>query len=110
MTPDRFRHIRKTEAWRWSMLALGIVLLIAAPFIGMLPGPGGVFVFAAAMALILGNSAWARRRYVHAKKRWPKIGHYSDLSLRRRSARRRHARRRASAGADEASPAQEAKD
>lgn len=91
-----FHHrIRKTEAWRWAMLGVGALLLLATPLVGMLPGPGGVFVFAAGMALILGNSAWARRRYVHAKKRWPKLGHYSDLSLRRPSARRRHARRRA---------------
>jgi hypothetical protein len=96
MTRARFhRRIRKTEAWRLAMLVLGIVLLLATPFVAMLPGPGGIFVFAAGLALILGNSAWARRRYVHAKRRWPRLGHFSDLSLRRRSARRRQARRQA---------------
>ncbi len=57
------------------MLGLGVVLLVVTPLVGMLPGPGGVFVFAAGAALILRNSAWARRRYVWAKKRWPKLGH-----------------------------------
>jgi len=62
--------------------------------VGALPGPGGIFVFAAGAALLLRNSAWVRRRYVWAKKRWPKLGHYSDMSLRRRSHRQRQARRR----------------
>jgi hypothetical protein len=92
MTPARFNRIRKTETWRRAMLALGAVLLLATIPVGMLPGPGGVFVFAAGLALILRNSAWARRRYVHTKRRWPKVGHYSDMSLRRPSAKRRRAR------------------
>jgi hypothetical protein len=94
MIRAQFHRIRKTEAWRWSMLVLGALLLIAIIPVGPLPGPGGIFLFAAGMALILRNSAWARRRYVWAKKRWPRLGHYSDMSLRRRSHRQRVARRR----------------
>jgi hypothetical protein len=94
MIRRKFRQFRKTETWRLSMLATGAVLLLMTIPIGALPGPGGIIVFGIGLALILRNSAWARRRYVWAKKRWPRAGHYSDLSLRRRSARRRHARRR----------------
>src|SRR5258708_26353805 len=92
MIRSRFYRIRRTESWRWAMLALGVLLMLATIPLGPLPGPGGVFVFAAGLALILRNSAWARRRYVHTKRRWPKVGHYSDMSLRRPSAKRRRAR------------------
>jgi hypothetical protein len=94
MIRARFRRLRQTETWRRSMLVLGAALLCLTIPVGALPGPGGVFVFAAGAALLLRNSAWVRRRYVWAKKRWPKLGHYSDASLRRRSHRRRVARRR----------------
>jgi hypothetical protein len=94
MIRSRFHRLRQTEAWRRSMLVLGALLLCLTIPVGALPGPGGVFVFAAGAALMLRNSAWARRRYVWAKKRWPRLGHYSDMSLRRRSHRRRIARRR----------------
>jgi hypothetical protein len=94
MIRSRFHRLRQTEGWRRSMLVLGAVLLALTIPVGALPGPGGVFVFAAGAALMLRNSAWARRRYVWAKKRWPKLGHLSDMSLRRRSHRQRLARRR----------------
>ncbi len=77
---------------RFCLFWLGVLLLIATPFVGVLPGPGGIFVLAAALALMLQNSHWAKRRFVHTKRRWPKLGHYADMGLRRASARRRRAR------------------
>jgi hypothetical protein len=62
-----------------------------APVVGLLPGPGGVFVFAAGLVLLLRNSLWARRRFARAKKRWPRRGALADRGLRRGSARRRRA-------------------
>ena len=32
--------------------------------VGAIPGPGGIFVFAAGLALVLKTSMWAKRRYV----------------------------------------------
>lgn len=74
-----------------AWLALGWLLIVLTPFIGVLPGPGGVFVLAAGLALILRNSAWARRRYVLLKRRWPRVGHGCDRAMRRSSTLRRRA-------------------
>ncbi len=81
------------------MLALGLLLLILAPIVGALPGPGGVFVFAAGLTLLLRNSAWVRRRYVRFKRRWPRHGAWADWGLRRKSAKRRAQREKAVAEA-----------
>jgi len=89
---DSWRALRRTEGWRLSMLSLGLVLLVVAPIVGALPGPGGIFVFAAALTLLLRNSAWVRRCYVRFKRRWPRHGAWADWGLRRKSAKR-HAQR-----------------
>lgn len=81
-----------SPARRAALTALGGFLVILSPFVGIIPGPGGIPVFAAGLALMLRNSAWAKRRFVRIKRRWPRIGHYADLGLRRGSARRRRAR------------------
>ena len=91
------------EQWRafidhpvveWSIFVVGVLLMIAAVPLGALPGPGGIFVFAAGLALVLKTSMWAKRRYVHFKRWQPKVGSWADWGLRRRSARRRAAMRR----------------
>ncbi len=67
----------------------GLLLIILAPLVGVVPGPGGVFVFAAGLTLALKNSDWAKRQYVRFKRWQPKAGGWADWGLRRRSARRR---------------------
>jgi hypothetical protein len=100
------------EQWRafidhpvveWSIFVLGVLLMIASIPVGALPGPGGIFVFAAGLALVLKTSMWAKRRYVDFKRKQPKIGRWTDWGLRRRSARRREALRKEQDGTDEAS-------
>ena len=90
----------KREQWRtffdhpvveWSILILGIVLMVLSPLAGVVPGPGGIFVFAIGLAMVLKTSMWAKRRYVDFKRKQPKIGRWADWGLRRRSARRREA-------------------
>jgi len=90
----------KREQWRsffdlpwveWTIFVVGVLLMIAAIPVGALPGPGGIFVFAAGLALVLKTSMWAKRRYVDFKRKQPKIGRWADWGLRRRSARRREA-------------------
>ena len=76
-------------------LVMAVLLIVIAPLVGLLPGPGGVFVFAAGMVLLLRNSAWARRRFARVKRRWPRVGDLVDRALRRPSERRRRAVRQA---------------
>jgi hypothetical protein len=78
---------------RWVQIVAGVLLVIAAPIIGALPGPGGIFIFAGGMVLLLRNSAMVRRRWARAKRRWPKLGEIADITMRRASARRRRALR-----------------
>ena len=73
----------------WTIFAVGVLLMIAAIPVGALPGPGGVFVFAIGLALVLKTSMWAKRHYVRFKRSRPKAGSWADWALRRRSARRR---------------------
>ena len=91
------------EQWRafidhpvveWGLFVFGVLLMIASIPVGALPGPGGIFVFAAGLALVLKTSMWAKRRYVDFKRKQPKIGRWADWGLRRRSARRREAVRK----------------
>ncbi len=83
---------RKSPVVRIALLVIGFLLIAATPLVGIIPGPGGIFVFAAGLVLVLQNSNWARRRFARLKRRWPRFGHYSDMALRRRSFRRRQQR------------------
>jgi hypothetical protein len=74
---------------RLCLALLGCLLMVSAPAFGLLPGPGGIVVFAIGLGMALRNSAWAKRRYVALKRRWPKHGAWADWGLRRASARRR---------------------
>lgn len=73
----------------------GLVLVILSPVVGILPGPGGIFVFAAGFALMLRGSTWVKKMYARFKKRHPKKGDWVDFGLRRVSYRRRLARAKA---------------
>lgn len=87
----------RTPLIRTGLLVTGIVVVILSPVVGAIPGPGGIFVFAAGLALILQNSPRSRRAFVDVKRRYPKVGHYADMGLRRQSAARRRARDKAAA-------------
>ena len=79
----------------WGIFAVGVLLLILAPIVGALPGPGGIIVAAIGLAMVLKTSMWARRRYVKFKRWQPKAGRLTDMALRRQSAKRREAIRKA---------------
>jgi hypothetical protein len=82
---------------RITQLVLGVLLIIGAAIMGPLPGPGGIFLFAGGMILILRNSRLAKLKWARLKRRWPKTGHLVDRVMRRPSALRRHARAKAAA-------------
>jgi hypothetical protein len=73
----------------WALFALGVLLIIAGFLVAPIPGPGGVFLIAPGLALILKTSLWAKRHYVKFKRWQPKAGRWADWALRRRSAKRR---------------------
>jgi uncharacterized protein (TIGR02611 family) len=49
-------HIRKS-----IVLVVGLLFVIAAPFTGVLPGPGGIPVFLVGIAILATEFEWAER-------------------------------------------------
>ena len=94
ITRDQWRAFIDHPVVEWSIFAVGVILIILSPLAGVIPGPGGVFVFAIGLAMVLKTSMWAKRHYVRLKRKQPKIGRWADWGLRRRSARRREALRK----------------
>lgn len=78
------------------MFVAGVLLIIAGLIISPVPGPGGIFLIAPGIALILKTSMWAKRHYVRVKRWQPRAGRLIDRALRRPSARRREAARKGS--------------
>ena len=76
----------------WTVFVIGVLLILLSPVVGVLPGPGGVFVLALGLAMVLRTSHWARKRYVEFKRWQPKAGRWTDWGLRRQSAKRREAK------------------
>ena len=85
---------KRARHMRLFLFALGLLLIIISPIIGVLPGPGGLILFPLGLMLCLKNSNWAKRRYVRFKVRHPKYGGWTDKVMRRASAARRRARNR----------------
>ena len=84
----------RIPAVRTGLFVLGLLLMAVSPLLGILPGPGGIVVFAAGLALTLKYSEWAKRQYVLFKRKHPKKGAWADWGMRRGSFRRREALRK----------------
>jgi hypothetical protein len=93
-TKEQWRRYGNLPVVQTGLFVLGVVLILLSPVVGAIPGPGGIFVFAAGLALVLRTSRWARRRYVDFKRWQPKAGRWADWGLRRRSHLRREAIRK----------------
>ena len=91
---ERWTSLCQIQLVRNCLSGIGLLLMIASPALGVLPGPGGIIVFAAGLALTLKYSEWAKRQYVRFKKKHPNKGRWADWGLRRESARRREALRK----------------
>ncbi len=89
ITRDQWRKFMDSPIVEWTLFAVGVLLVIAGFLVAPIPGPGGVFLIAPGLALILKTSLWAKRHYVRFKRWQPKAGRWTDWALRRRSARRR---------------------
>lgn len=95
-TRAQWRKFVDSPVVEWTLFGLGVLLIIAGFIIAPLPGPGGVFLIAPGLALVLKTSLWAKRHYARFKKWRFKLmgrhfvpGHWTDLALRRQSAIRR---------------------
>jgi hypothetical protein len=95
ITREQWRGFIDHPVVEWTLFAIGIAFLIVSPLVGAIPGPGGIIVAGVGLALVLKTSMWAKRRYVRFKRWKPKAGRWTDLALRRRSARRRESLRKA---------------
>lgn len=87
-----YQRLRSNAQVRTALFALGILLMIAAPLLGPLPGPGFVILFPAGLMLSLQNSEWAKRVYVRFKRRHPRYAGWTDRLMRRASAARKRER------------------
>jgi hypothetical protein len=96
-TGKQWRRLLDSPIVEWSMFAAGILLIIGGLVLAPIPGPGGIFLIAPGLALILKTSMWAKRHYVRVKRWQPRAGRWMDWTLRRPSARRREAMRKAAA-------------
>ena len=91
---EQWAALTKIPGVRLTLALIGGLLMLCAPAAGILPGPGGVVVFGAGLALTLRYSEWAKRRYVRFKRKHPNKGRWADWGLRRGSAKRREALRK----------------
>ena len=91
---QRIKSWDRVPIVRQILFLVGCLLIVLSPLVGAIPGPGGVFVFAAGLGLVLKYSGWAKRQYVRFKRKHPNKGRWADWGMRRPSARRREARDR----------------
>jgi hypothetical protein len=92
---EKWRRFFDRAIVEWALFAAGVLLILAGLAIAPLPGPGGIFLIAPGVALVLKASMWAKRHYVRVKRWQPKAGRLMDRALRRPSVRRRDALRKA---------------
>ena len=94
-TREKWRAFLDSPIVEWALFGVGVLLIIGGLIIAPVPGPGGVFLIAPGIALILKTSMWAKRHYVRVKRWQPRAGRWMDWALRRPSAKRREAIRKA---------------
>ncbi len=86
--PTFLRSLVRSEPFRVFQLILGGVLIVFGPIIGLpTPGPLGFILFGFGAALVLRNSAWARRRYVRYARPYPRVQRVVNFGLRRKRGR-----------------------
>ncbi|MGZ3297550.1 MAG: hypothetical protein ACXU8O_00930 [Asticcacaulis sp.] len=71
----RWRHVKRQvkhlskKALGWVLIAFGLLLMLAG--FTLIIVPGHYFLIVAGLILVLGNSFWARRQFIHLKRRHP---------------------------------------
>ena len=77
-------HWRDSNAYRMAMLTLGWVLVLGAPLLGPIPGPGALVILPIGLAIILKHSLWAKKRYARASRTYPSYANWANWAMRRR--------------------------
>lgn len=87
--PTFLTSLIRSEPARVVQMGLGLVLMLGAPLLALIPSPFpfALIVFGVGLALLLRNSGWARRRYVRWTRRYPRAGRFTDFGLQRRRSR-----------------------
>ncbi|HEV7232847.1 MAG TPA: PGPGW domain-containing protein [Sphingorhabdus sp.] len=80
---------RDSKAYRLIMLTIGWLLVLAAPLLGPVPGPGALIIFPVGLAIILKHSRWAKKRYAAFARTNPEYGRWADWAMRRSKAAER---------------------
>ncbi|MFM2236761.1 MAG: hypothetical protein RL209_795 [Pseudomonadota bacterium] len=70
-------------AYRWSMVILGWALIVTAPLVSWLPGPGGLAQFIIGLGVVLKHSLWAKKRYSRLSKIHSEYARWANWALRR---------------------------
>lgn len=78
--------LKESRAYRLGMLTLGWMLVLGAPLLGPIPGPGPLIILPIGLAIILKHSLWAKRRYAMFSRRNPEYGRWADWAIRRSKA------------------------
>ena len=60
--------IVKRHAKRIIYDIVGLVLIILSPFLGAIPGPGGIIVFFAGLSILAVHNDWAKNLLIWARK------------------------------------------
>lgn len=80
---DALAHEIANRIKRSGLVALGVLIIIAGIIIAPLPGPGGIPVIVIGLMFVLRNSYGAKRHFVRATKRHPKMLHPIRRLMRR---------------------------
>ena len=75
---------RDSNAYRIMMLMLGWLLVLGAPLLGPIPGPGALLILPIGLAIILKHSLWAKKRYARLSRRHPQYARWANWAMRRR--------------------------
>jgi hypothetical protein len=78
-----------SSIYRWAMLVLGWLLVIGAPLLGPIPGPGPLLILPIGLAIILKHSLWAKKRYARLARIHPEYGNWSNWAMRRSKVKER---------------------
>ena len=76
------RRVGKPSAMkRMGLFWGGLFLVIISPLVGAIPGPGGVFVFAAGFGMMLKGSRKVKKWFARFKRKHPAKGAWADFGL-----------------------------
>jgi predicted membrane chloride channel (bestrophin family) len=80
---DALAHEIVGRIKRSGLVLLGVLIIIVGIIIAPLPGPGGIPVIVVGLMIVLRNSFKAKRHFVRATKRHPKMLHPIRRLMRR---------------------------